>query len=782
MGYSEDEEIEIQAVLNRYLVHWPWIVLSVVVMLAGAYVYLRYTPNSYNTTAKVKILTDKEASDLSLDLDKLLGKGNVNLENETAVLNSFRINQQVVEQLNLQTAYFQTGRVSESQIFDAPFVATYVVEADSIQKSSEGYEITVLPRGYKLLNIDAEKTLEVSNYYFDSPTAEFPFTLAPKEPGNISPGESPVYRVTFTREDLATQRLVNAVDVTKDGKDSDILTLSLDATNGAYAQAILNALIEVYIEDGILDRQEVSKRTISFIDERFTFLTAELDSIEGAKGSFKQSHNLSIFEADAASVIEKRAVKDEQLFEVETQLLLADVLEKSMTSSEDFQLLPANIGLSSNAINNLVSDYNAAVLEYNKMKASAGANNPQVKILRRAILDLNRNIESSLKGYTNQLEEYLEQNKEAQILAEASFKTLPNKEKILRSIERQQELKENLYLLLLQKREEAAISMATTAPNAKVIDYGITNPIPVAPKRKIIYLGVFILGVLIPIGFLYLKFALNTRIHTGEDVEELNPNAGVLGQIPTIQEKENGKKGAEINYQVAESFRTLAHHVRFALSAKNTEEGLMMAVTSSVKGEGKTTVSFNLSETYFQLEKNVLLVGADLRNPQLHNYVDKPKVTPGLSNYLSDNNTHWQDLVLNIETSKTHRFDLLLSGPIPPMPSVLLSSTRFKTFLEEARQVYDYVIIDTAPTVLVADTLTFVDLLDLTLYVVRSGVTNRDLVTYSKKLVDDGKIPQLGYVVNDIDYKGFYGYGYNYGYGYGYHAEMDRKKWYQFWR
>lgn len=781
MAHSENEDIEIQAILNRYLVHWPWIVLSVIVMLVGAHLYLRYTPNIFNTTAKVKLLTDREASDLSLDLDKLLGKGYVNLENETAVFQSFRIHRQVVDRLNLQTSYFQVGRVTESQKFDAPFVAEYVPEADTVYRNA-GFQITILPRGYRLFNIETEKEVEVPTFYFEEANAEFPFTLTPKDPGNITPGDNPLYRVTFANAERATQRLIRSVNVAPEGKYSDILTLSLNATNGDYAQAVLNTLIDVYIEDGISDRQEISKRTISFIDERFEYLVAELDSIEVAKGSFKQSHNLSIFQADAQSLIAKRAVKDEQLFEVETQLLLADILEKSLVESEDFQLLPSNIGLSSNAINNLVGDYNTAVLEYNRMKASAGESNPQVKILKRTILDLNQNIESSLKGYTHQLEQTLQQNREAQSMAEASFQTLPSKEKMLRSIERQQELKENLYLLLLQRREEAAINMATTAPNAKVIDYGITNPAPVSPKRRIVYLGALMLGFLVPVGFLYFKFALNTRIYTGEDIEALNRDAAVLGQIPIMAEKENGKKAIEMNYQAAEAFRTLAHHLRFALTAKDSEGGIVAAVTSSVKGEGKTTVSFNLSETYFQLEKNVLLVGADLRNPQLHTYVDRPKVTPGLSNYLSDNSLQWQDLILNIDKTDAHRFDVLLSGPIPPMPSVLLSSSRFKAFLEEARQIYDYVIIDTAPTVLVADTLTFVDLVDLTLYVVRSGVTKRDLVTYSKKLVDDGKIPHLGYVVNDIDYKGFYGYGYNYGYGYGYHAEMGRKKWFEFWK
>lgn len=778
---TEDDQIDIQAIIYRYLAYWPWIILSIVIMLLGAFLYLRYTPNSYNTTAKVKVLTDKEATDLSLDLDKILGKGNVNLENESAVLGSFRLNRQVVEKLNLQVSYFQSGRVvKESKTYNAPFTAIYVPEADTAKTTLE-FEITITDRGYQLRNPETDDSMEVSNYYFDTPTPQFPFTLMPREAGTIIPGEDPVYIIRITNEIGATQSLLNSIKITPDGKDSDILILSLNAINSDYAQDVLNTLIDVYSEDGILDRQEISKRTISFIDERFQYLTSELDSIEVAKGTFKQSNNLSIFQADAESIISKRSLKDEQLFEVETQLLLADVLEKSITNAEDFNLLPANIGLNSGAVNNLVSDYNTAVLEYDKYKASAGDNNPKVKILKQTILDLNKNISSSLTGFKSQLEQSLKQNKSAQNLAEQSFMTLPNKEKILRSIERQQLLKENLYLLLLQKREEAAINMATTAANVKVIDYALTNSTPVAPKRKLVLLGSLIMGIFIPVGVLYMKFLTNNKIYTSKDVEELNADAPVLGEIPVIPNSKNELSAVSINSQTEEAFRTLGHHLSFMLTGNTTSgEGQVIAVTSSVKGEGKTTVSYNLAQTYFQLKKSVLLVGADLRNPQLHNYINESKNKPGLSNYLSDSEANLEDFIFNLDTD-SHRFDLLLSGAIPPMPSVLLSGQRFKDFLQEARKQYDYVIIDTAPTLLVADTLTFVNQVDFTLYVVRSGSTEKQLIAYSKKLVEQKKIGAMGYVINDIDFKGSYGYGYNYGYGYGYHADMDKKPWYQFW-
>lgn len=774
----ENDQIDIKGIVKQYLMYWPWIAISIVIALIGAFLYLRYTPDSYNTTAKVKILTEKEATDLALDLDKILGKGNVNLENERAVFKSYRINRKIVEQLNLQVSYYQTGRIKETQVFNAPFTLVSVPQEDNVVPNAT-FEVTILPRGYRLKNLETEETIDTPTFYFDTPTAAFPFTIMPRDTKAILPGDNPVYTVSITSESKATQALLKNITISPDGKDSDILVLSIDATSSDRAKAVLNTLIEVYTEDGILDRQEVSKRTITFIDERFKFLATELDSIEVAKGNYKQGNNISFFEADAASVLEKRAIKDEQLFAVETQLLLADVLQKSMTNDDDFNLLPANIGLDSGAVNDLVSDYNTAVLEYNKWKASAGDSNPKVKILKQSILDLNRNIGSSLTGYKNQLQQTLKQNKRAQNVAQQSFMTLPNKEKILRSIEREQLLKENLYLLLLQKREEAAITMAITAANVKVIDYAITNSEPVAPKKKIIVLGALLLGVLLPVGVLYLKFLTNTKIYTGKDIEAINPKSPILGEIPSISNAKDLLLETSGNTQTEEAFRTLVHNLNFMQVQNPIEGGRVIALTSSVKGEGKTTVSFNVAQTYFHLKKNVLLVGADLRNPQLHPFLNESKETSGLSNYLSDKSTDWKNFVLT-RRGGDERFDILLSGPIPPMPTVLLSSQRFKDFIIEAREHYDYIIIDTAPTLLVADTLTFIKEVDFTAYVVRSAVTEKKLIEFSKSLVDQKKIVDLGYVVNDVSAKR--ADGYNYGYGYGYSAEAPKKAWYQFWK
>lgn len=776
-----EDKIDIQSILYRYFAYWPYILASAIIFILGAFLYLRYTPSQYNTTAKIKILADKETTDISLNLDKILGKNKVSLENERAVLTSYRLNTKVVKKLNLQVDYYQKGLLNQIKVHNPPFIIKYISEADATKTALE-YNVTILENGYKLENIKTGTIINISGKYFNKPTNQFPFTIAPVDLESSEFSANNEFTIKITTNKLATKRLLNKVVVEAGTKDSDILTLNYKAANWLKAKTILNTLIDVYIQDGIIDRQQVSKNTIDFVDKRFEFLALELDTIEVDKGIYKQKNNISYLPADVQSVLQQQIIKDEKLFEVETQLLLVSSLEKTMDYSIDFELLPANIGISSDAINLLIGDYNSTILEYNKWKTGAGENNPTIKILKQELLDIKTNIKNSLKGYRKQLEATFEQNKQSQNLSNKAFSSIPVKEKILRSIDREQLLKENLYLLLLQKREEAAINMAIASSNIKVIDYALTNTNPVSPKKGVIVLAALFIGVFIPIGFVHLKFLLNNKIQTSKDIEDINPNSLVLGEIPKIRNTKTGLVSKTEDPQTSEAFRTLAHSVNFVTTQKLAGKTPVIGVTSSVKGEGKTTVSFNVAQSYYQLKKNVLLVGADLRNPQLHHYLDLPKSTLGFSSYLTTPDLDWQDFLYKMETETeedTNKFDVLLSGPIPPMPSVLLTNQRFKDFLEEARKKYDYVILDTAPTLLVADTLTFIKQVDFTLYVVRSEITKKELISYSKKLIAQEKIGTMGYVINDVNFNGSYGYGYNYGYGYGYGGEKVKTSWFK---
>ncbi|WP_297691455.1 tyrosine-protein kinase domain-containing protein, partial [uncultured Eudoraea sp.] len=336
---------------------------------------------------------------------------------------------------------------------------------------------------------------------------------------------------------------------------------------------------------------------------------------------------------------------------------------------------------------------------------------------------------------------------------------------MLRGIERQQSIKEQLYLLLLQKREEAAINMATTTPSIKVVDYAITSSEPISPKKIIVYPLSLLLGMFLPFLILFIRFSLDTKIHDRTDLEKLSPDIPVLAEIPFLKGNKS-IKGFHDRSILAESFRMLSTSVNHHLPEKEKDLGQVIYVTSSIKGEGKTLMAFNLAMAYASLKKRVLLVGADLRNPQLHMHLDILKKTNGLSEYLSKPSMNWQN-VINEGFSNELNIKVCYSRQIPPNAPELLSGKGFEKFIQAVKEEFDYIIIDTAPTLLVTDTMLISKYADLTLFVARAGFTDKKLLEYSKNLNKTKKLQNMAYALNDVGFGKARHYNYGHGYGYG---------------
>jgi capsular exopolysaccharide synthesis family protein len=430
--------------------------------------------------------------------------------------------------------------------------------------------------------------------------------------------------------------------------------------------------------------------------------------------------------------------------------------------------LPANIGLDNGGVNALISEYNTAVSERDKLANSAGENNPAVQLASGTIQDLGRNIKRSLESYVNQLQVSLKQLESRNTKFVGQVSSIPEKEKLLRAIERQQKIKESLYLLLLQKREEAAINLAITEPSIKVVENALTGGRPISPKPSIIYAGALLAGLLVPFGVLYLIFMLDTKLHSKDDILNLTSDIPVLAEIPDLKKtKDVVFTDPNDRSPLAESFRILSANVDFILPVKEEPEGQVIFCTSTIKGEGKTIVSLNLSLALSSINKKVLLIGGDLRNPQIHTHIAADKHKSGLSNYLHDGDFDWKSsIVKGFEKHPNH--DIILSGSIPPNPASLLTNGRFKLLIEEAKTLYDYIIVDTAPTILVTDTLLISQIADATLYIARANFTEKKLLEFSKELHKGGKLKNMAYVVNSVGASKSYGYSYNYGYNYGY--------------
>lgn len=777
----EEEPINYIQLIRKYLAYWPWFVVSIVIAITASVLYLRYTDPIYKTEAKVKILSDKDKSNISLDISKLLNKSNVNLENDIALFKSYRLSEKVVQNLNLNVSYFGDGKIRSQEVFNTPFIVKFAFDEKQFQRDLS-YSITVTESGYFIEDNNSGKTLNTNGYELAQATKGFPIVIYPntQSPTTILP--STKLDVNITSVSKSAKALSTALEIEADGKESDIILIALKHPNGKQAQKIVDNLIQVFEEDGVKDNQLISKRTIDFVDERFKFIRKELNDIENNKKNYKKDNNLSFVEGDAALSIQNKSTKEQALFEVETQLLLAKMLKDNLSNQKNYELLPANIGIQNANVNDLVDRFNTTVLELDKLKSSAGTNNPSVQIGIRQLSEQRRNIMNSVSSYYKQLQTTKEQSNVAQKSAAGTFASLPEKERVLRDIDRQQNLKESLYLLLLQKREESSINLAITQPNTKIIDYAITDEIPVFPKNKIIFLGAFLLGLLVPFSILYVVFLLDNKIYVAADVEKINSVVPILGELPSFL-KGTEMEEKESLVQNLEAFRTLAHNAEFVTPFTESKLGKIFFVTSAIKGEGKTFVAFNLANAYAFFNRKILIVGCDLRNPQLHKHLEESRKTnKGLSNYLYDGSLEWKDLVMKKQVDE-YSFDVLLAGDIPPNPTLLLSSERFEKLINESKMVYDIIIFDTPPTLLVTDSLIISKHADTTIYVTRSGKTEKELVKYSSKLSMDKKITNMGYVVNDIHFKKSYGYGYgynysyNYGYGYGYGRDVETTSW-----
>ena len=764
---EKEDALFLKENIFKYSRRWPWFLLSIAVCTVIGFLYIRYAPVIYQTQAKIKIIDDSKEFDIAEDALSLLGAGSkINLDNEIAVIKSYRLLEQVVDSLHLDVEYYEVGNVKTRQVYNAPVIIKKLFPDDSLKKAKT-FQITVAEEKIQVQDYN-NKSIILQSDSITFHNVKFPYQIIKNYEFLNQNDRGKEFLVNIINKKEKVLELMELIEVRPLTDKSDVLLLSMKGESYFLSENILNELINIFNKDGILDRQLVSKRTLDFIDDRFKYLSEELDSIEIDKEDFKKSNNMSYIEADAGLTIEKRSVAESEVFQIETQIELSKLLKQNLTNQKDFSLLPADIGVENASINNLVFEYNQLILQRNRLIVSAGSNNPTVRLISSQLQATKQNILNTVNSYQKQLKASLQQLKRKEETIDANFSRVPEKEKMLRSIERQQLIKENLFLLLLQKREEAAINFAVTAPSVKIVDYGLTSITPIAPKKLMILGASLVAGIFLPLAFFFTKESFDTKIKSRKDLEKLTNNIPVLAEIPALVNPKNLFDFNERSVK-AESFRILGTNINYLLAnQQNNTLGNVIFVTSAIKGEGKTVIALNTAIAFTSLKKKVLLVGADLRNPQLHSYFNLDKNTKGLSDYLYKADIDWEDCI-NQKMGRHDYLDICFSGPIPPNPSQLIASDNLSKFLEFSKTKYDYVIVDTAPTVLVADTLIMSSHADVTLFITRSNFTDKKLIEFSKELQINNKLKNMAYVLNDVQFKK--GNGYNYGYEYGYGIE-----------
>tara|TARA_R110002051_G_scaffold64139_2_gene116773 strand:+ start:20181 stop:22553 length:2373 start_codon:yes stop_codon:yes gene_type:complete len=777
---EEKESYDLNETVSRYLRYWPWYVGMVLLFTAIAFTYLKLAPVIYKTEAKVKILEDAMKTSVVKDVISIANANPNNrlldIQNQIKVIQSYRLLNNVVDELHLDVEYFEKSKFIYTQVWEPPFIVRKNISEDKITEPMK-YEVKLTDAGFNV--VDSEGVTTVVPYDAANTSVYYlPFKIELVEAINtINLYKNSTFKVVIDSKIKTSLKLAKKLTIITEA-NSEVLNLSLLGESKERSEEVLNSIINNFNQDGILDRQLVSRRTLEVIEKRFVYLSQELDSIEAGKQNFKQAQNISYIQSDAGVNLQRKTDAESEALKLETQVSLSGLLKKTVANEAEYNLLPADIGLANGGLNEMVSNYNEMARERQKLITSVGSNHPTLVKLSKQLELSKLNILSSVNNYESQLTLSLRRTNQEKNSAGYKFSRLPETERMLRSIERQQSIKENLYLLLLQKREEATIDYASTAPTIKVIEYGLTSIEPLWPKPTVVYPVGVILGLLLPFLVFFIRFSTDNSIHDRSEIEKLNPEIPVVAEIPFF-EKEKKFISENDRSVLAESFRILGANVTHLLAIDEKDKtGKVIFVTSAIKGEGKSLLALNLSLAYASIGKRVLLVGGDLRNPTLQTHLNVDKKVAGLADYLSGKMADFKShLIEGFNTNPNHK--VLFSGEVPSNVPVLLSGRNFEQFIDEAKKEYDYIIMDTAPTMLVTDTLLIAKHADITLFAVRAGVTDKNVMNFSKELNKSKKIKNMVYVMNAVGQ--VHSSKLNYGYGYGY--EMDQpnssKKWFK---
>ena len=779
---EEQSFFSLESIFRMLVLNWQWFVLSLIVALGIAFLYLRYTTPVYNTYAKILVKgseTRGSGASQALSIGDIIQ--NYGLSNERQILKSSTTAAEVVRDLKLYTSYTLKGRVRDrvmykNQEFMVDMDAEHLEKLNTpvymkIEKEKGAYHITGSYR------VPIDELNSSAPYGIDQTIKNLPATIKTKA-GTISIYTNPApvkQKMTDGQEIIVT--INSPMNVAKGyaarlgvagNEGSDVITLSINDQNTTRAVDYLNQMLIVYNRLANEDKNDVARRTEAFINERLAKINGELNATDSELESYKRRNGLVNLRSDAGQSAGNQDAYEKRLHDANTQIQLINTYRQYINKpTNKGQIMPSNVGLNDGQTGQLVSEYNQRVLERNRLLRTASEQSPAVQKLNADIDDLYQSVQQSLtNAYQHNMQTaQIQRNAISAQLGRYSGEVskTPEQERILTQIGRQQEVRSGLYLMLLQKREENSISLSATANKANMIEVPLHGG-QVSPKPNMIYLTALGIGLLLPALIMFVLSLLRYRIEGHDDVMRLTA-LPILADVAIASDTAKTKADIVVhenkNNQMEEIFRSMRTNLQFMLG----ENDKVIMFTSTTSGEGKTFNCANLAVSFALLGKKVIIVGLDIRKPRLAELFEINNHHNGITPLMTMEEPKWSDIAEQILPSGVNKnLDLLMAGPIPPNPAELMARPSLEVIFNVLRDKYDYILVDTAPVGLVTDTLQVGRVADATIYMCRADYTAKSSFELINGLANDEKLPNMSIVINGIDMsKKKYGYYYGYG-------------------
>ena len=772
----------IKEILAPYFRKWKLILIFSIIGFIISFIFVKFVEPTYTVSAEVIVKEDENQpgglnagsmlSELSFGITGMTNQ----VDNEIEILKSRSLLLKVIKDLKLNIEIYENGNIQDKELFKNSPIKINFIDSQKEDYINGVFELKVLNKS--TFEIYDKKNKKTVNYKFGETvnTNVGKFIITP-ENISINNLKGKEFKIVINSNGLIINKLKNIIKIERTNKESSAILLEYKTKNIEKGKALLDDLIKQHSTFAINDKNVVAKNTLKFIEERLQYLSKELTNVEQDVSYFKSNNKIFDLNTSAQIFFQNESETQKMILENETQLKLADYIYEFILKNKNNELVPSNLGISNPAIEQTIQTINSIQLEKNKLAFTSGEKNPIIANLDAQIYNLKKTLKETLNNQRNSLKitnrELINRNN----LIENKLKSAPKQEKDFKEIARQQQIKETLYLFLLQKKEETSLALAITTANTKIIDKAYSDGLPIAPNKKLIYILSILLGTFIPISYIYIYKLFNNKVQSIEDLSKLDVT--VIGDLPLVKNVNKIIVNKIDRSSLAEAFRLLRTNLSFVYN-KNSHNSKTIFVTSTFSNEGKSFVSINLASTLAMTQKKVLLLGMDLRVPKLLDYIDlKNNSGNGITNFIVNESINIESLILR--STNLEGVDIISSGSIPPNPAELIMNERMKLIFDFAKDKYDYVIVDTAPVGLVTDTFLLNDLADVTLYVVRANVLDKKDLSVLTDVYKNSKLKNISVLINGVDFEKGYGNGNGYGYG-NYLNESKKKKFFNFFK